>query len=58
MEGLQEGLCFVGVAAGVKQQPVIQSRSTDHVHSPHLSGPVSIHGVIVVLDHRARSSHN
>lgn len=31
VEGLQEGLCFVGVSTGVKHQPVIQSRSTDHV---------------------------
>lgn len=49
MEGLQEGVCFGDIAEGVKQQPVIQWRSTDHVHFSHLSGPVSNHGVTVVV---------
>lgn len=52
MEGLQEVLCVDGVAASVKQQPVLQSWSTDHVHSTHFSGPVSNHGVVLTLDHR------
>lgn len=52
VEVLQEVLCFIGVAAGVKQQPVFQWRSTDHIHSTHLSCPVSNHGVIFILGHR------
>lgn len=55
MEGLQEGLCFGSVAVGVKQPPVIQSRRTDHVQSSHLSGPVSNHGVVFILDYRGEA---
>lgn len=49
VEGLKEGLGFIAVTPGVKNEPIIQRRRADQRHPTHLFGPISCPGVVLIL---------
>lgn len=50
LQGLQEGLGFIAIASGVKNDPVIQRWRADQRHPAHLFCPLGCPGVVHILD--------